>query len=117
MIGRGDADHVDVLVGKHVAKIAVGLRLVLAVADGPIEIALVHIADRDGHERVLHHGIAQVRAAHFAHADERGVDLVVRALDSAREDIGGEGGGAGVLKEVPTICGHAVIISPSIVPQ
>ena len=89
MIGRRNTDHVDGFVGQHLAEIAIRFGLILAVAHGPIEIPLVHIAHRDWNHVLLLHREMQVGTAHLAHADEGGRDLVVRSSNLTCEQRSG----------------------------
>ena len=74
--------------------------MLLAVANGPVEVALEDVAHGNRNQVVLPHREVQIGAAHFAHADKRGRNLVVRASHIAGENIGGERGGGRGLDDI-----------------
>ena len=123
VVGRGDADQVDVLAGDQLAKIVIGLTarspfcriLRVEVVDlflGGFAARGVHVADSE-HLHVLVQEVAEQAAHLLAHADATEAGAVVR-LDLGRPDVGGKNeGGAGngcAFEEVSAVHFHVLCV-------
>ncbi len=82
VIGRGNAHGIDGFVGKNLAEIMHGLRLLVelcGLSQGILQARLIHIAKRDYLQIGLLQHVLQIGGSHTAGADRRNRDAIIRA--------------------------------------
>ena len=92
MVGRGDDDGIDGLVGENLAVVRVGLRLSPGAGDGALDAALISVHDPGefdaGHELHRLHDLVGARAR----TDHAETDAVVSGNRAGAGNRGKRGG-------------------------
>jgi len=111
--GRGDMHDVDIGPGQHFAEIPVPFDVRVHRGKGLFQVPLIDVADSQQPRT----GVAEVAAAHAAHADHRlgqffaGRGITFSAQDAPRHDQEGGRGGRALQKRTP---GYEVLLSHGI---